>query len=106
MPGRDKQSVLPNSVPSVVEAIRAVLNTNPPYRNIREDADHTVFDATIEIPWSLISMPVRITVMGKDGQTLVNVTVPSRWWTLTDIYGVIDARIRDFFTALKRKVNQ
>ncbi len=58
MPEDCDEAAFPNSIPSVVAAIRAVLSTHP-YRDTREDAGHMTFETTIEIPWSLVNMLLR-----------------------------------------------
>ncbi len=102
--GRD-EAIFPNNISSVIAAIRAVLDTHP-YRDTREDAGHTTFETTIEIPWSLVSMPLAVTVTTEEGQTVVRATVRSRWWVGVDAYGSRDTSIRRFFAALSQRINQ
>lgn len=97
--GRE-QITLPVSIPAVLDAIRVVLTTNPIYRDAHENADHTAFEMTVNIPWSLVGMPMRVTVADKAGQTAVSVAVTSWWWLQS---GECDGRIRDFVAVLKRQ---
>lgn len=99
-----EQVILAAGLSTVLDAIRITLTTTPIYRNAREDADHMAFAMTINLPWSLIGLPIRITVAGQGVHTIVNVAVASRWWLLTDGYGVCDRRIRDFVRALEQQI--
>ncbi len=101
--GCERVLLSPSSA-SVLDAIRVILATNPIYRNAHEDADHAVFEMTVNVPWSLLSLPMRVTVADQGGQTLVKVAVTSRWWLMADVGGTCDRRIRDFVTALKQQV--
>ncbi len=100
------QVMLSASPASVLDAIRIIVAMNPIYRNAHEDTDHTVFEMTVNIPWSLLGLPMRVTVADQGRQTLVKVAVTSQWWRMTDVGGTRDRRIRDFITALKQQVAQ
>lgn len=102
--GHDEVTFLAD-VPAVVEAIRDVFRTHPEYRDTLEYADRATFETSIEIPWSLIKMPLTVTVIAEQGQTRVSATVRSRWWAQIDPYGSRDTSIRRFFKALREKIN-
>ncbi|MDQ6908893.1 MAG: hypothetical protein M3176_18905 [Chloroflexota bacterium] len=101
-----EQVILAADLPTVLDAIRVILTTTPIYRNAREDANHMAFAMTINLFWSLIGLPIRITVAGQGVHIIVNVAVASRWWLLTDVYGVCDQRIQDFVRALEQQIAQ
>ncbi len=105
MPEGSKEVIFRNDIASVVAAIRAVLATHP-YRDTREDGERATFETNIEIPWSLVNMPLTITVIAQGGQTVVNAIVRSRWWAGIDPYGSRDTSIRKFFAALSQRINQ
>lgn len=107
MPKREghDEVIFPSGIPAVVDAIRDVFHAHPEYRDTREYADGGAFETNIEIPWSLIKMPLTVTVIAEQGQTRVSATVRSRWWAQIDPYGSRDTSIRKFFKALREKIN-